>query len=107
MPKIIELASPWIVVCSIDDAIAARRHLQRGLENPNREFFHGDKRVAQYRETGQILSPESYAAPQFDVPTIHVSTDGEYAPCIDEVVKQMQSIKPDTQGGLDSGLQSL
>ena len=63
MPEILELASAWIVLCSADDSVAARRHLQRGLENPNREFYHGDKRVAHYRQTGEILSPESYAAP--------------------------------------------
>ena len=91
MPKILELASPWIVLCSTDGAVAARRHLQRGLENPNREFFHGDKRVAHYRKTGEILSPDSYAAPKFIVPTIQVSTDGEYLPSIDEIVKQIQS----------------
>jgi hypothetical protein len=62
MPEMLELASATIVVCSVDDAVAAARHLQRGLENPNREFFHGDKRVAHYRSTGEVLSPESYAA---------------------------------------------
>ena len=46
MHKILELASPLIVLCSADDAVAARRHLQRGLENPNREFYHGDERIA-------------------------------------------------------------
>ena len=86
MPEIIELASPLIVLCSVDDAVAARRHLQRGLQNPRREFYHGDRRVAHYRETGEILSPETYAAPQFDVPTIEVSTDGEYVPSVDEIV---------------------
>ncbi len=89
MPKIVELALPTIVLCTVDDAVAARRHLQRGLENPEREFYHGDRRVAHYRETGEILSPESYAAPQFNVPTIEVSTDGEYVPCIDEIVRQI------------------
>jgi hypothetical protein len=97
MPKILELASPWIVLCSTDGAVASRRHLQRGLENPNREFFHGDKRVVHYRKTGEILSPDSYAAPKFNVPTIRVSTDGEHVPCIDEIVKQIQSLDaPDT-----------
>jgi hypothetical protein len=91
MPQILELASPWIVLCSTDDAVAARRHLQRGLENPNREFFHGDTRVDHFRKTGEVLSPESYAAPKFDVPTIQVSTDGEYVPSIDEIVRQIQS----------------
>src|SRR5438045_8966049 len=91
MPKLLELASPLIVLCSADGAVAARRHLQRGLENPNREFYHGDKRVALYRETGEVSPPANYAEPKFDVPTIRVSTDGEYVPCIDEIVKRIQS----------------
>jgi len=91
MPKILQLACAWIVLCSADNEVAARRHLQRGLENPNREFYHGDKRVAHYRQTSEVLSAESYAAPKFNVPTIQVSTDGEYVPCIDEIVKQIQS----------------
>ena len=92
MPEILELASPLIILCSADSAVAARRHLQRGLEKPEREFYHGDKRVAHYRETGEISPPAGYAEPKFDVPTIKVSTDGEYIPCIDEIVKQIQSL---------------
>jgi len=91
MSKIMELGSPWIVLCSTDESVAARRHLQRGLENPNRELFHSDNRVSHFRKTGEVLSPECYAAPKFDVPTIRVSTDGEYVPGIDEIVKQIQS----------------
>ena len=89
MPKILELASPLIVLCSADGAVAARRHLRRGIENPNREFYHGDKRVAHYRKTGEILPPESYTAPVFDVPTIEVLTDGEHLPCVDGIVGQI------------------
>jgi hypothetical protein len=91
MPEILELAYATIILCFVDDGVAAMRHLQRGLENPIREFYHGDKRVAHYRQTGEILCPESYAAPKFNVPTIEVSTDGEYEPSIDEIVKQIQS----------------
>lgn len=91
MPEILELASPLIVLCSVDDVIAARRHLQRGLENPNREFYHSDNRVVHYRKTGEFLLPASYTPPKFNIPTIEVSTDGEYIPCIDEIVKQIQS----------------
>jgi predicted kinase len=91
MPKILELACAWIVLCNADGAVAARRHLQRGLENPNREFYHGDKRVAHYGKTGEISPSETYTAPKFNIPTIQVSTDGEYIPCIDEIVKQIQS----------------
>jgi 2-phosphoglycerate kinase len=101
MPDILELACVWIVLCSADDDIAARRHLQRGLENPKREFYHGDRRVVHYRKTGEILSAESYAAPRFNVPTIEVSTDGKYVPGIDEIVKQIQSL--DTQHGEPPG----
>ncbi|HEX8397979.1 MAG TPA: AAA family ATPase [Pyrinomonadaceae bacterium] len=91
MPEILELASPLIVLCSVDDVIAARRHLQRGLENPNREFYHSDNRVVHYRKTGEFLLPASYTPPKFNVPTIEVSTDDEYIPCIDEIVKRIKS----------------
>ena len=103
MPKILELASPWIVLCSADGAVAARRHLQRGLENPNREFYHSDNRVVHYRKTGEFLYPASYTAPEFDVPTIKVSTDEEYIPCIDEIEKQIQSSDAQ-QGGVPDAL---
>ena len=90
MPKILESASPVIVLCSVDDMVAAKRHLQRGLDNPNREFYHSDNRVVHYRKTGEFLSPAGYVAPKFDLPTITVSTDGEYLPSLDEIVKQIQ-----------------
>lgn len=92
MPGITELASPTFVLCSVDNEIAASRHLQRGLEDPKREFYHGDKRVAHYRETGELLPPDCYEPPKLDVPSFEVSTDGEYVPGIDEIVKQLQSL---------------
>ena len=102
MHVILELASPLIVLCSADDAVAAGRHLQRGLENPGREFYHGDARVAHYRRTGEILPPAGYTAPEFNVPTIRVSTDGEYVPCLDEIVKQIQSSDARRGGATDA-----
>jgi len=90
MPKILELASTWIVLCTVDDDLAARRHLSRGLENPEREFYHGDQRVFHYRQTGEFLAPAGYETPKFDVPTIEVSTDGDYVPPIDDVVRRLQ-----------------
>ncbi len=91
MSRISELASPYILLCSIDGEIAAKRHLQRGLDEPVREFYHGDQRVATYRETGIVSPPGAYIEPALRVPTIHVSTDGEYSPCLDEIVKYIQS----------------
>lgn len=90
MPGIIELASPWIVLCVTDDGVAARRHLERGLENPSREFYHGDQRVAHYRETEEILPPANYEAPAFNVPTIRVSTDEGYNPSVDDIVRRIR-----------------
>jgi hypothetical protein len=101
LPKILELASPTIVLCSIDSILAARRHLERGLKNPEREFYHGDNRVVHYRKTGEFLLPADYQAPELDVPTIQVSTDGEYVPGVDEIVKQIQSSDAQHGSALD------
>ena len=103
IPRILELSLPLFIVCSIDEEIAAQRHLKRGLANPRREFYHEDKRVSLYRSTGKIGTPGKYLAPNFNVSTIQVSTDGEYVPSIDEIVKQIQS--SDAQrGGVPNSL---
>ena len=91
MSKIAELASVWILLCSTDDAVAASRHLQRGLENSDREFYHGDRRVAHFKQTGEFLAPESYAPPEFNVPTIQVATNGEYVPSIEDIVASIRT----------------
>jgi predicted kinase len=91
MPKIMELASPVIIYCTAAGDVAVQRHLQRGLKNPQREFYHGDNHVTHYRKTGEFLPPGAYDAPQFDVPTIQVSTEEEYVPEIDEIVRQIQA----------------
>src|SRR5262249_47731832 len=83
------LASQFIVLCNVDSDLAARRHLERAREDSKREFNHGDRRVAHFRETGELLPPDSYEAPKLDVPTLEVSTDGEYVPGIDVVVEQI------------------
>jgi predicted kinase len=91
MPKIIELSDPYIILCSIDVEIAAQRHLQRGLANPRREFYHEDKRVSLYRVTGEIGTPRPYVAPNFNVPTLKVLTESDYSPSLDEITHQIQS----------------
>ena len=98
MPKILELSTPFIVVCSVDRMVAATRHLQRGLNDPNREFYHGDKRVEIYRETGEMLPPGDYTAPAFNVPTIHVSTEGQYSPSIDDIVQRIRLLNAQHSG---------
>jgi len=101
MPRILELSLPLFIVCSIDEEIAAQRHLKRGLADPRREFYHEDKRVSLYRATGDIGTGK-YVAPKLNVSTIQVSTDGEYIPCIDEIVKQIQSLDAQQVGAADA-----
>ena len=91
MPRILELSQPYIILCSVDAETAAQRHLQRGLANPQREFYHDDKRVALYRATGEIGTPQPYIAPNFDVPTIDVLTENDYSPSLDAIAHQIQS----------------
>ena len=91
MPKILETGRPYIIVCSLDEEIAAQRHLQRGLADPSREFYHGDKRVSIYRATGEMVPSSQYAVPNFNVPTIHVLTENDYSPSLDEIAHQIQS----------------
>ena len=76
---------------SVDDAVAARRYLDRGLADETREYYHGDNMVVHYRKTGEILPYAEFTTPKFDLPTIDVPTDGEYVPSIDEIVKQIRS----------------
>jgi predicted kinase len=93
MPQVAELASPFLILCTIDDAVAAKRYLQRGMADPHREFYHGDNMVVHYRKTGEILPYAGYTPPSFDVPTIRVSTHGEYVPTIDEIVNEIRSLE--------------
>ena len=92
MPRILELSTPFIIVCMVDPMVAAKRHLQRGLDDPSREFYHGDKRVEVYRETGEMAPPGKYAAPDFEVPTVHVSTEDGYSPAMDDIVKRIRAL---------------
>jgi len=91
MPTLIELGSPFIVLCEIDPILAARRHLDRGLENPERERYHSDNRVTHFRKTGEFLYPAKYDAPRLDLPTIKVATEADYNPSVEEIVAAIKA----------------
>src|SRR6185436_3352029 len=55
MPKIRELADTSIVLCIADDSVASERAFRRGMDEPDREFYHGDHRVVHYKKTGEKL----------------------------------------------------
>jgi hypothetical protein len=63
-----------------------QQNLQRCLANVCRQFYHEDKRVALYRATGETGALRPFAAPNFDVPAIEVSTENDYSPSKEEIV---------------------
>ena len=91
MHSIIELADVWMILCSAPDTVTSNRPIERGLNDPDREFYHGDHRVVHYKKTSEILIPADYEPPKFNVVTIEVSTDGDYVPSIDQIVKKIRS----------------
>ncbi len=68
------------IICEAEAMLCAQRHLDRGLQDPTREFYHGDKRVKVFRQTGEFLPPGEYAPPSFDLPTLSVRTADGYTP---------------------------
>jgi len=96
VPSILEIADLRILICDLDSETSARRHLERGLANPKREFYHGDKRVAVYRQTGHFAPGGKYDPPIYDVPTLCVNTKNGYDPGIEVIEKFITSAQ---QGG--------
>lgn len=80
VPRWSSVSRLYFVVCDVDSDLCAQRHLERGLNDPSREFYHGDRRVKVFRETGEFLGPGKYDPPSFDVPTIRVAATAGYSP---------------------------
>lgn len=70
----------YFLICEVDPELAAQRHLERGLKDPNRGFFHGDHRVSAFKETGEVLPAGEYAPPSFEFPSLRVDTTDGYVP---------------------------
>ena len=68
------------IICEAEPLLCAQRHLDRGLADPTREVYHGDRRVKVFRETGEFLPPGDYSPPSFDLPTLSVTTADGYTP---------------------------
>jgi adenylate kinase family enzyme len=82
------IAHIHILICDVEGTVALDRFLQRGLNNPLREYFHGDKGVDLARQ-GVTLSVSPYEEPHFDVPTYRINTSGEYQPSIQELGRKI------------------
>lgn len=78
-------ARMFLLICKVsDDRVALERFVNRGLDNPLREYFHGDKGVDLARK-GVKLEVSPYDEPRLDVPTFHIDTTSDYDPSIDEL----------------------
>ena len=86
-----KLARPIFLICIVEAQLAADRHLQRGIDDASREFYHGDRRVAIYKATGVMSSPSDYQPPDLDVPTMNVSTQNGYTPGLEEIAEFIQA----------------
>lgn len=75
-----------VVICSPgeDGGLALERFLKRGLSDPMREYFHGDKGVHMARK-GLDVPVSGYEEPRLDAPTWHIDTTDGYEPGIDEL----------------------
>ena len=84
--QFMDQADIHILICKVDDALAHKRYLERGIDNPLREYFHGDVGVSEHRnhETVSILP---YEEPEIDVPTYYIDTKNNYEPSIEVLMK--------------------
>jgi len=73
----------------MEPEITAKRHLQGGLDDASREFYHGDNRDTHYMKTGKFPEPGEYRPPNFDVPTITVSTENRYSPSLNSIKEKL------------------
>lgn len=77
-------ARVYLLICKLDEKIALERFIRRGLDNPQREYFHGDKGIDMVRK-GIELSVSPYEEPRIDVPTFYIDTSGDYKPSLKEL----------------------
>ena len=80
-------ADIFIIICIVDAQIAAKRHLKRGLDDPKREFYHGDNRVTHFKKTGEFLPAGKWEPPSINAPTMKVSTLKGYRPGLKSIRK--------------------
>ena len=84
LEKLMEKARIFLLICKVEDEIALKRFVDRGLSDPMREYFHHDKGVDLARK-GIGLSITPYEEPHLNVPTFHIDTTDDYIPSIDEL----------------------
>ena len=86
IPRWLQISQVYILVCEVGAELSARRHLDRGMKDASRTFYHGDHRVRVFQETGEFLMPGDYIPPHFDgLPTMQINTADGYTPDLDAI----------------------
>ncbi len=80
-----------ILICSVDPPTARARFIERGLADPARERFHGDRPVHAAKD-GIELPIGKYIPPSLPVPTISVDTTEGYDPSLEEIASFVMEI---------------
>ncbi len=88
LEQFMEKARVYLLICKVDEKIALDRFVRRGMDNPLREYFHGDRGVDMARK-GMELSVSPYEEPRLDVPIFHIDTSGKYTPSIKELSREI------------------
>ena len=83
-----------VVVCTLDPMLARERRIQRALEDPARERFHGDTDVRMFKQGLKVGPGGEYQPPEMPVPTLHVDTTEAYEPGIEEIVAFLMRPSP-------------
>lgn len=89
----LDKANVTLLICTIGDEAAFGRFVRRGLDNPLREYFHGDRGVDMARR-GMEVKPGPYDEPRIDVPTYHIDTTAEYNPSIQDLAGKILRKSP-------------
>lgn len=89
LEKLQPICEPVLVICEVSPGLAAQRHLDRGLKDEKRLYYHGDNRVVHYMQTGEVLPPGEYETPTLDVKTLHVDTTDGYDPSLSSLAEEI------------------
>jgi adenylate kinase family enzyme len=80
-----KIAQIKLICCSVNSQLAKSRFIQRGLEDPERAYFHDDWSIQKTKEGTDPLN-SSYEPPKLSVPTLIVDTSENYQPIFEEIV---------------------
>ncbi len=85
LEPLLAVARTQIILCVADPELARSRHIQRGLNDPQRERFHGDYEVRAARD-GHVMPIDDYDPPKFEVPALEVDTTDGYRPQFEQIL---------------------